>query len=187
MAAQRPLRAAGLARGFALPAVRPIPPFLPRPPPAGANMSSARAASARSSSAAIAYGLPDVARHVIGCHLNQDTTVLMRADNVASNARQAPPRPPRCTRWSPPTGAACRTPRCRARQTLLATSYDAVYLKKRGFTVRVDDVASYIWWARPRRRRPRRGGGARAVGRPPRRPAGAAPRRPPRAPSCGTS
>ena len=51
----------------------------------------------------------------------------MRVDDMAGDICQArpPPRPPRRGAW----------------QILLATSQDAMSLKKRGFKMRVDDVA----------------------------------------------
>jgi len=57
-----------------------------------------------------AKGLADTARHVIGCHLTQET----RVQNAC--------------RW--------RGGQCALRQMLPATAYGAVEVRKRGFTMR---------------------------------------------------
>jgi len=62
-------------------------------------------------------GLPDIARHVIGCHVTQAAKV----PNVCQR---------RGGQW--------------ARHILLVTSWDAIELLKRGFSSRVDDVAGNI-------------------------------------------
>jgi len=53
-------------------------------------------------------GLADIARHVIGCHLTQETRVQNALDNGAGNIRQAIPpaasevrRPARSADWLP--------------------------------------------------------------------------------------